>query len=321
MEQGAGTAARGAENTFLKRLLDAENTALKKKGVYNVNLVEENIALKKKLIAANKALMEQLNEKAALGAENTALKKQAVYNLALVEEKIVLKKKLDAANTVIKEHVAEKAIWENLAGVNADLAADRHALKKELTDKNATLRRIFSTASQMNQAGEELFKIVETSRIRDKALEKKLEDLKTTLKEKEKENFSLSVDLQLQDQDKVIVEHKWKEKFKDLQENYEEKLRCSVLEQVEKERKTDEAIKLLILQKIELQRFTLKTSEYREKVKKEMKGKKNQEKQEKKEQQEREKKEKEERKKLKKREKKEEREEEVWKMFSCFCFK
>ncbi|CAB1453754.1 unnamed protein product [Pleuronectes platessa] len=239
-----------------KAALGAEIAALRKQAVYNISLVEENSVLKKKLFAKNKALMEQLEEKAALGAEIAALRKQAVYNVPLVEENSILEKKLDAENTGIKDHVAEKAILENLAAENAALAADRNALKKEIV------------------------KSVDTARAREEELEKKVEDLKTMIKVTEEENFCLSANLQLQDLDEVLVEHEWQAKFEDLQETYEEKLRCSVLEQ----------------------RLALTTKEYREKVKKETKEKK---KQEKKEQQEREKKEKEERMTVKKREKEE----------------
>ncbi|CAB1448296.1 unnamed protein product [Pleuronectes platessa] len=281
-----------------KAALGAEIATLRKQAVYNVALVEENSVLKKELFAKNKLLMEQLEEKPALGAEIASLGKQNVYNVALVEENSILEKKLDAENTGIKEHVAEKAILENLAAENAALAADRNALKKEIV------------------------KSVDTARAREEELEKKVEDLMTTIKVKEEENFCLSANLQLQDLDEVLVEHEWQAKFEDLQETYEEKLRCSVLEQVEKERKMDEALELLILQNIKLQRLVLTTKEYREKVKKETEEKK---KQEKKEQQEREKKEKEERMKLKKREKKEKEEEreeaKVGKIFSFFCFK
>ncbi|CAB1422645.1 unnamed protein product [Pleuronectes platessa] len=310
MVQVAEKAALGIENFALKKQLDTENTAPKKKGVYEIALIEENIALKKKLDAGNKSLREQVAEKTALGAENTALKrqldveytalrKQAVFNDALVEENIVLKKKLDAANTVIKDHVAEKAILENRAAENADLAADRHAVKKQLTAKNATLRKqIASTAFQLHQAREDLIKIeksVDTARSREEELEKKLDDL------------------QLQDLEKVRVEQEWKAKFEDLQENYEAKLRNSVLEQEASFKQIEDLMNQIreaeekLSAEQEDSRLVLKTNEYREKVQKEKKEKK---KQEKKEQQEREKKEKEEREELKKREKKEKEERE-----------
>ena len=221
--------------------------------VANAALASENTFLKRQLVERNAVLAEV----------SINLKKQTVYNIALLEETIVLKKKLNAANTVIKEHVTEEAILENLASENIGLAAESNALKKQLTAVNETLRKqVDSTALKQHQAGEDLVKIaksMDTWRAREEELVKKLEDLKTRLKESEEDNFLLNAELQLQHQINVIEANNSKatslKNTNDLMKvvrEAEEKLCAQEEDSEEEQRMMDEEVKLLIQQNIEV---------------------------------------------------------------------
>ncbi|XP_069374864.1 M protein, serotype 24-like [Paralichthys olivaceus] len=176
--------------------------------------------MKEQLAAAQAALNEQTAQNAALAEQTSAL---AAENSAL--------RKLAAEKTGMKELEAEKAAVQKQAAENA-------ALKRQLTAENLALKKhMDSTTSHLCQARDDLVNMnqshancVDTARAREEELEKKLEDLKTAMIAKEEENISLSDDLRLQHIDKVKEHCEWEMKFKAPQENYEEKLRCSLLQ-------------------------------------------------------------------------------------------
>ncbi|XP_062268070.1 DNA ligase 1-like [Platichthys flesus] len=164
-------------------------------------------------------------------------------------------------------------------------------------------------------------------RVREEELEKELAVMKITMKQKVEENLSLTTELHLQHLENQKVDNEWKEKCAALQENYEEKLRCSVLEEeasfqkredlLNKLRKTEKwfleeakEVQALMLKNIELQNLTSKTDWDNVKVKTEKKEKKEHLERERKESKELKKREKKEKKETIKQEKKEQLERE-----------
>ena len=130
------------------------------------------------------------------------------------------------------------------AGLNRQLMAENAALKKQID----------STVCHLYEARENIVNMmmyVDSANAREDELEKELEDLKSTMNEKEEEVFSLSAVLQVQDLHHMRVENEWKAKFEALQENYEEKLRNDLREEVASLQQ--EELKLLKLQILELQ--------------------------------------------------------------------
>ncbi|CAB1458078.1 unnamed protein product [Pleuronectes platessa] len=191
-----------------------------------------------------------------------------------------------------------------------------------------TLHRALLDARRKNQELAAENAALKEQRVREEELEKDLAVMKMTMKQKVEENISLTTALHLQQLENQKVDNEWKEKFAALQENYEEKLRCSALEEeasfkqrqdlLNKLRKTEKwfleeakAVQSQMLKNMELQNLTSKTDWDNVKVKTEKQEKKEQlerERKEKKEQMEREKKKKKESEELKKREKKEKKE-------------
>ena len=109
-------AAAAAENSFLKTQLVKRKeavaevrTALKKQAVDFIDLLEENIVLKKKLNAANTVIKEHVAEKATLES-------LAAENAGLAEESNALKKQLTAVNETLRKQVDSTALKQHEAG-------------------------------------------------------------------------------------------------------------------------------------------------------------------------------------------------------------
>ncbi|CAB1420126.1 unnamed protein product [Pleuronectes platessa] len=275
----------------------SEKAKLRSQAAEQSFLAEDNIGLREQEKSALTA------ENTALAAENTALEQQAAQKAALAAENTILKK-LTAKNAVIQKHEAEIADLKMQAAESTALAAVNVALKRQLTAEYKKLQEhTISTTLQLVRAREDcvdMMMFVNTARAREEEFEKELKVMKTTMKEKVEENISLTTDLHLQHLENQKVQNDWKVKFAALQENYEEKLRCSVLEEEasfqqrefleNKLRKTEKwffneakEAQSLLLKNIQHQNLTFETDNVKVKNEKE----------EKKEQLEREKKEKE----------------------------
>ena len=139
-----------AENVILKKKLDQSKSILADVSVnlksmvgYNIELLAENIELKKKLIAANTVICEHVAEKATL--ENLAAE-----NAGLAEECNALQKQLTAIKETLRKYIAFSAHKQYQVGVGVGVGVAVCLLLGRITaffwHPNITIERMWYLA-------------------------------------------------------------------------------------------------------------------------------------------------------------------------------